>query len=397
MSIYHEILDDFSTIGVDFRMNDLDDSIEVQWKNKWGMIDDAIEGVFKMSLRDMGYGSRKKPSFGAVNDAIKKRAHDQRYNPIKQYFDGLKGQYHPEIDGPRIIPELASYFDNPDGLFSRWLTRWMVGVVARVYEQARNPMLVLVSEQRVGKSYFARWICPLADRFGEGQLRPDSKDDNLRLADTLIREVPELGATTRRADVEALKSFITKREITERPPYGRYPIHKPAICSFVGSVNSDGAGFLTDPTGNTRFLCAEITSIDFSYSAKLNIDYIWAEAVYLYNNFDKAWELTAEEKQLQAQMNDKFQATTALDEIIDELIILTGDESDFMSTRELRDFISPSYRYSNETAFSRELSRALYSRGVQKGRQPYNEGSQHRRGYIGVKKRVIDINKEEPF
>jgi len=395
MSLYLEILDDFAEIGVDFRINDLDDSIEVGWANKWQMINDALEGVFKMELRDMGYGGRKKPSFGAVNDAIRKRAHEKRYNPIRDYFDNLKGHYIPNLNGPYAIPELATYFDNPDGLFTRWLLRWMVGVVAKVYEQARNPMLVLVSEQRVGKSFFARWICPLPDRFAEGQLRPDSKDDNLRLADTLIREVPELGATTRRTDVEALKSFTTKREITERPPYGRHPIHKPAVCSFIGSVNPDGAGFLTDPTGSTRFLCAEILSINFAYSAQLNIDYIWSEAVHLYHNFDKAWELTDGEKRLQAEMNEQFQATSALDEIFDELIVLTGDGNDFMSTKELRDFISPHYRFSNETMFNRELSRVLYSRGASKGRQPYDQGGQHRRGYIGLKKRVIDLNQEE--
>lgn len=393
MSIYSEILDDFSEIGIDFRMNDLDDSIEVKWRDKWRMIDDALEGVFKMELRDMGYGGRKKPSFGAVSDAIRKRAHEKRYNPIKDYFGSL-GDYVPRTSGPYAIPELASYFDNPDGLFSRWLLRWMVGVVAKVYEQARNPMLVLISEQKVGKSRFAKWLCPIEGKFIEGQLKPDNKDANLRLIDKLIWEAAELGATTRRQDVEATKNFITQSHVTERPPYGKYPIYKPSVCSFIGSVNHDGAGFLTDPTGNTRFLCTEILRIDFAYSQQLNIDFIWSEAVWLYRNVPKSWELSSDEEQLQAQMNERFQSTTALDEIIDLLVEVTGNPDDFITTMELRDFIAPHYRFSNETTFARELARSLYSRGVKPGRVPYSDGQQHRRGYVGLKKRsvVLDVD-----
>lgn len=390
MSIYSEILDDFSEIGVDFRMNDLDDSIEVKWQGQWRMIDDALEGVFKMELRDMGYSGRKKPSFGAVTDAIRKRAHEKRYHPIKDYFDSLS-IYVPRTSGPYAIPELAAYFNNPDGLFSRWLLRWMVGVVAKVYEQARNPMLVLVSEQTVGKSWFARWLCPIKDRFIEGQLKPDNKDSNLRLIDKLIWEVGELGATTRRQDVEATKNFITQTHISERPPYGKYPIYKPAVCSFIGSVNNDGSGFLTDPTGNSRFLTAEIVSIDFAYSKQLNIDFIWSEAVWLYRNVPKSWQLSPDEKRLQAEANRRFETTTALDEIIDLLVEVTNDPSDFITTMELRDFIAPHYRFSNETAFARELARSLYSRGVKPRRMAYQDSEQHRRGYMGLKKRSVTL------
>ncbi len=80
-------------------------------------------------------------------------------------------------------------------------------------------MLVLAGHQRIGKSTFSRWLCPLDDRFVRGRISPDNKDHALRLATTFIWEADELGSTTKRADADALKSFLTLNEIYERPPF----------------------------------------------------------------------------------------------------------------------------------------------------------------------------------
>lgn len=44
------------------------------------------------------------------------------------------------------------------------------------------------------------------------------------------------------------------QEITLRKAYTKYDITKPAITSFIGTINEDGAGFLTDTTGNRRYV-----------------------------------------------------------------------------------------------------------------------------------------------
>ena len=129
----------------------------------------------------------------------------------------------------------------------------MVGTVAKVYEQARNPMLVLAGPQDIGKSYFVKWLCsPLPGHFMKQAINPDDKDSELRLTDTFIWEVDELPNTTTRQNSEALKSFLTMPFIKRRAAYGRYLTYKPAITLFVGTANFDGAGFLNDPTGTTR-------------------------------------------------------------------------------------------------------------------------------------------------
>lgn len=388
-TIYNTVTSDLESLGYYFRINDLDESLEVKTKgHDWQRINDTLEAIIKSDMRDEGYGSKRKPSLSAMRDAYTKWAHENRYNPIKAYFDSLIVEdYMADTNGPYYIPTMNAYFDNPDGQIGVWLFRWMVGVIAKVYEGARNPMLVLVGPQRTGKSYLSQWLCPVKDRFIKSSINPDSKDSNLRLADVLIWEVEELGATTRRADVEALKAFITKPFIYERPPYGRHPIHKPANASFIGTVNYDGAGFLTDVTGSTRFLSCEIEAIDFSYSQDVEIDKLWREALWYYRHVPSSWELTDQEKQTQAIVNAKFETVSALADVVENNFIITYEDIDFLTTQSIKNTCSNHYRISNENAFNNELARVLYKLGLKKGRLPHSEGGT--RGWHGLQTKTV--------
>lgn len=386
---YQTVIDDLRELGYNFRINDLDESVEVRMDGQWQRITDTIEHVLKIELRNIGYSRKIKPSLGAAQNAWVKLAHDQRYNPIKDYFLSLEGKYDPGSDGQPYVNDLfAKFFTNPDGHFGRWLFRWMVGAIAKVFGRQRNPMLVLVGPQQMGKSFLARWLCPV-DRlkyFTEQPISTDSKDHKLRLADRLIWEVPELGATTRRQDIEALKAFITTRDISERPPYGKYPIHKPALCSFIGSVNDDGAGFLNDPTGSTRFLACEITDIDHSYTIH-DIHQLWAEAYYFYRQDPRCFELPLEERKARDNINASFEMVSALEDVILSLFEFTGSEDDTLTTDLIKLTLEGHYRIGNENGFLRELNRLMKKHGATKWRTVYEPGKPHKRGFAGVKVR----------
>jgi len=390
---YEKIVKDLKTLGLDFRINDLDESLEVQMDGEWALLDDTRLAIIQMELEELGYGVRgkKKPPQSSAQRAWIKLADKQRYNPIQEYFNSLNGDYQPSIPvgqvsaQPRVIPAFGSaYFDNPDKMFGTWLFRWMVGCIARTFEQARNPMLVLVGPQRMGKSRFARWLCPLEDRFREGRIEPDSKDARLRLVDTFIQEVPELGSTTRRADVEALKDHITKMHVHERMPYGKLPTLKPAVCNFIGSVNPDGAGFLNDPTGSTRFLSCEINTINFSYSDDVDPKKLWSEAWWFYHNAKYAWELTKDEQDKQREINAQFEMVSALEDVVDQHLRITGDDSDYVPAIEINIHLKPYYHASNDSIFYRELAKVLYKKGCQRKREPYQKGQPHRWAWYGV-------------
>lgn len=388
-SKYQNWVDDLKRLGVDFRTNELNDSLEVLYENEWQLMDEFLEAAIKTDLREIGYGSKKKGPLSPVLDACKKLARQQRYHPVKDYFQSLRGKYAPSTNGPYVINSLAPFFQNPDGMFITWLFKWMVGAIAKVYQGERNPLLVLVGPQNIGKSYLARWLCPI-DRetyFVEQAIRPDDKDSSLRLTDTLVWEVAELGATTRRADVESLKAFITQRFPRERRSYGKYDNRKPALCSFIGSVNFDGAGFLNDVTGSTRFLSCEVLGIDFDYAKLIDIHLLWAEAYFYYCNFSQCWKLTAEEEKTQQAINAKYEMVSEMDEALDNAFEFTANPDDFMTSLEVRNHLaSHGFSVSGSTGASRELARHLYKRGVIQGRAKFQEGQPHLRGYIGIKK-----------
>jgi len=91
----------------------------------------------------------------------------------------------------------------------------------------------------------------------------------------------------RTKDVEATKSFITSREDIYRAPYQRRTERRPRRCVFAGTTNS--ADFLTDRTGNRRFLPIECgkhpPSIDMfkdGMIVKSEILQAWGEAMDTY-------------------------------------------------------------------------------------------------------------------
>jgi predicted P-loop ATPase len=387
-SRYQKIVDDLTARGWNFRINDLNDGLEYSVSNEgWKLCSDVIEAVIRTDMREDGYGvsGTGKSGYGAMRDAYMTLAHKQRYNPIKEYFLALEGQYPPSKH-PYVNELFCRFFTNPDGAFSNWLFRWMVGAIAKVFTGQRNPMLVLDGPQNMGKSWFVEWLSPLPAHFIRDSINPDDKDSHLLLSDMLLWEVEEADSTTRRADASALKAFITRDTVKKRPAYGRHRIEKPALCSFIGTINFDGSGFLVDTTGNTRFLICLITEIDFDYTIT-DKNLLWAEAYWYYKNTDKAWELTPEETLRRDQINEQYEVPSALENVINELYIITGDKADFVATSGIQNLVSQYYRFNSEQLFYRELARVMTKLGLIPGRSKFKSNDDHRRGWIGLKRR----------
>lgn len=391
-SIYDTVTTDLKSTGWNFRINDLDESLEYSHHGgRWELTHDTIDDIISVDMRELGYGTREKPSLTAMRECVTKLAHEQRYNPIKDYFTNLEGKYQPQSTGPYWIPMLSDHVETVDGAFEKWLFRWMVGCIAKIFEGERNPMLVLVSDQKVGKSTLCRWLCPMKDRFYQGAIKPDNKDHKISLTSNFIWEAEELGATTRRSDAEALKSFITLPEIKERLPYGKKPIRKPVSTNFIGTVNFDGAGFLVDVTGHTRFLCTEITRINFDYSNNLHPDNLWGEAWWYYKNVPKSWELTPDEEMIQANINQEYEVVSALEDVIEMHFEVTKQQDDFLTTHQIKERIAPHFHSSSPQALQNELGRVLNKMGSTRGRLPHSKGGL--RGWHKIKEKPnIDLN-----
>ena len=226
------------------------------------------------------------------------------------------------------------------------------------------------------------------DYFVEGPISPDSKDDQIRLINKWLWEVAELGSTTRKADREALKYFLTMEKVVVRVPYGHNDIVKPALASFIGTVNNEG-GILNDPTGSRRFLLTHITDIDWSYSKTIDVNQVWAEAFYLYVSGEN-WKLEQAEKELSQEINDRYQIEDPLLDLIVTTYDIDIERQDWaVPTNAILDALhTKGWRLNTPRAEAMALATEMKKLGIQTGRITDPATGKQVRGYSGVQARL---------
>lgn len=362
--------------GYDFKLNLCNDRVEVNGKP----LSDVLECEIFTKLTDAGY-----PNVNVARRAFVAHALQNAYHPIRDFLNSLSYQ------GGNYITALAGHFTNADGTFEKWLKRWLIGAVRRVMQPgAQNRMFVLDGPQGIGKSKFVEWLVPptLRERhFKSGPINPENKDHKIALMERWIWEVAELGSTTRKADRDALKDFITLERVTERMPYDRYETQKPALTSFIGTVNNEG-GLLSDPTGNRRFMFSKITGIDWSYAQNVNINDVWAEAVMLYLAGEPA-DLTADEKKLAEEINQNYKVEDPLEAIFFRYFKLDPSPNFFTPSLEIVETIldpnQGGYRGTTDMV-SKKLAAIMTELGIEKARRRHNNYSNPVSGYVGIRK-----------
>lgn len=185
-------------------------------------------------------------------DALANITNKYPVNPIRE----LLMDCHDRWDGNKYVENLL-----PDMLgaekneYNTSVMRlFMLGAVMRVFHPGCkfDYMPVFVGPQGKGKSTFLRLLSMNDQWFSDNfnSLEGDKAFEKLR--GMWIVEMAELQATKRAKDVETIKSFITSRVDIYRAPYGRRTEQRPRMCVMAGTSNP--VDFLTDKTGNRRFL-----------------------------------------------------------------------------------------------------------------------------------------------
>src|SRR5690625_5125763 len=244
-----------------------------------------------------------------------------QYHPVRDYLDEL------EWDGVERVGRLfIDYLGADDTEYVREVTRKMlVAAVARVFNPGVkfDHMLVLVGRQGIGKSYILNllgreWYSDTLDTV-------QGKEAYEQLHGVWVMEMGELTAT-KKADIEAIKHFITKQEDNYRVACGRHTRSFPRQCVFFGTTND--TEFLRDRTGNRRFwpvtvgrnpiikdMWAELT--------KSEIDQVWAEAVTAYQNKEALYldtEMSLIAAEIQEEHVEESSKTGMIKEYLDILL-----------------------------------------------------------------------------
>lgn len=366
-----DYLTQLKNLGYTFRLNELDDTIEVNNIP----ITDGIAAEIRGRMDESGF-----PQSNRVEDAYTAYAFKHSYHPIKDYLKSIAW------DGKQNIQDLSEYFEDEYQMFHVWLRKWLIGACAKVFEAEQNPMLVLDGEQRIGKSEFVKWLArPVKDYFTEGPINPDDKDSLVRLAKFWIWEVSELGATTRKADYEALKAFLTTRKVTVRKAFARFEMNKPALTSFVGTINNS-SGIFSDPTGSRRFLVSRILSIDWGYS-DLDPNQIWAEAMAAYLAGED-YSLNLTEYKRSIEINEQYDvADPVFDSILKYFEISRDDQSWWVATSDILKIIEDPYQGAirgTTRGNAMAIASAATKLGLIKCKRK-NRNGQYVWGYIGIR------------
>jgi hypothetical protein len=138
---------------------------------------------------------------------------------------------------------------------------------------------VLIGEQGVMKSTSVKALAPMPEQFVEIDL--SSKDDDISraLRGKLVVELGELkGLKTRAA--ESIKSWIARQVDEWIPKYQEYADSYKRRCFMVATTNEDD--FLTDTTGNRRWIALNVESSCKPDLIIKDRDQIWAEAVAMF-------------------------------------------------------------------------------------------------------------------
>lgn len=263
-----------------FKLNIFDNKRYIVKSMPWRKIEGDIE-----LLRDVDYSGLRNyieciygiVASQKVDDAIALEFERNSFHPIRDYLNSLTW------DGTeRLDTTLIDYFGAEDNIYTRAaLRKSLCAAVARVFNPGTKFDLVLTlisEEQGLFKSTFVnklgkQWF---SDTFNTVQ----GKEAFEQIQGAWIIEIAELSGL-KKAEVESIKHFISKREDMFRPAYGRVVETYKRQCVFFGTTNNND--FLRDPTGNRRFMPIDVRPEFITKSVRddltdYEIDQIWAEA-----------------------------------------------------------------------------------------------------------------------
>ena len=267
-----------------------------------------------------------------IKDAVEIVAQRNSYHPVRQYLDQVEWDGHKRLD-----KLLIDYLGADDNEYVRAVTRkTLVAAVARVYEPGIkfDTMLTLTGAQGIGKSTMFDRLGK--DWFSDSLTTVSGKEAYEQLQGVWIMEMGELKAT-KKAEVESVKLFLSKREDRYRLAYGRRTGVFPRQCIFVGTTNKPE--FLRDETGGRRFWIVEVTESrrsvwnDFTPAF---VDQIWAEAKAYYQQGEPLYlsvELEKVAKNIQSDHTEENPLVGIIERYLDILLPKDWDKRSIYDRR----------------------------------------------------------------
>ena len=278
-----------------------------------------------------------------------------------------------------------------DALWRECFKKWFVAMVASWMkdEVVNHTVLVLVGRQGIYKTTWLDRLMPPELRAYSSKLPLSgqiSKDDRLRLCENGLLNIDELDAICGR-EMNIVKSLLTSTDVNERAAYGRLKERRVRLASFCASTNN--REFLTDITGNRRWLPFEVESIQNPFDDIILYERLYAQAkAYVECGYFAYW-FEMDEIEVLEQHNEKFRALENEEELLPILFDKPAEgKGEFMTTAEISDRLV-TYGGIKRPMSIRKLNTILERHGF-KAARPYVDGKQVR-GWLVYKRKQDEI------
>lgn len=239
-------------------------------------------------------------------------------NPLREYVM-TRAPWTPDM--PDYIGQTAAMVhmatDRENELWRICFPKWFVAMVAGWTDDTivNHQVIVLIGRQGIYKTTWINRLLPpqlaayMTDHIDIDRL---DKDEELRAAEYGLINIDELDKMNDR-QLNKLKSMITTTNVDVRAPFGRHKEKRVRVATYAASGNKEE--FLTDQTGNRRWLPFHVMTIDSPYEHTMPYDGMFAQALYLLQNGFNYW-FDLDDIQSLEQHVETFMIPTSEEELI---------------------------------------------------------------------------------
>lgn len=276
----------------------------------WALMDDMVENSLWCSMHRNGVEA---DLFHLRTLLLSDFA--PRYHPLEEFIEKA-GPWDGVTDHIGNLAAMVHTADD-DARFNLCFLRWFVGMVAAALDPkvVNHVILVLIGRQGCFKtSFFQNLLPPVLRRYYTSKANSHrlTKDDHFTMTENLIINFEEIDSM-QRSELNQLKAMTTMLYVNERPAYGRNKVHLPHVASFCGTGNN--LQFLTDDTGNRRWLPFEVMAIDNPWTARIHYEGLFVQAKTLIDNNFRYWFQDHEIEELN-RANRRFETPNPARELI---------------------------------------------------------------------------------
>ena len=239
---------------------------------------------------------------------------------------------------PSYSPNGASSGSNADALWRACFKKWFVAMVASWMkdEVVNHQVLVLIGKQGIYKTTWLEHLIPPHLRAYACKLANSSdlnKDERLRIAEFGLISLDEIDSMNSR-ELNQLKSIITATDVNERAAYAYTKERRVRLASFCASGNR--RDFLTDITGNRRWLPFEVESIQSPFTTILPYERMYAQAWALAQDPFFSYWFDLDEIEVLEQHNQHFRDESNEEQLLAILFDIPAEgRGEFMTTAQI--------------------------------------------------------------